>query len=87
VEEQGNRIGVIVQEETGTTDQHRITCDDDLILLKRNEDLKSLWLVIVSTSLQAGSKVSDVLTSKLPPASFDHIFSFNFFAKQVYQFK
>jgi hypothetical protein len=87
VEERESRIGVIMREGSHSSGQQIFTSEDDLTILKRNEDLESIWLVIVNSSLYTNDKYRESLASNLPGTSFDHVFSFDFFAQQVYQFK
>ncbi|MCG2612836.1 hypothetical protein LZZ85_01045 [Terrimonas sp. NA20] len=87
VEEQEDRIGVILREKRLSGDQDLFTSDEDLATLKRNEDLKSIWLVLVSSSLHTNNRSAEGLPSDLPDTYFDHIFSFDFFTQTVCQFK
>jgi hypothetical protein len=88
VEERGSRIGVIVcEEERAAEGRNHLTSNDDLSVLKRNEDLESIWLVVVNSSLRSEKTSYSDLSLDLPAVGFDHVFGFNFFARQVYQFR
>ncbi|MET0461663.1 MAG: hypothetical protein ABW007_00860 [Chitinophagaceae bacterium] len=87
VEEQGHRIGVIMQNESDCRGPQTFASHNDLTTLKRMEGLESIWLVIVNSSVHGNINKTGQLSVNLPDTGFDHVFSFHFFSHQVNQFK